>query len=655
MSEDHGIVLRKLNADRVLAHQVIFSHRHPNLTPPFIADMILAWHSPDPRLLFEVFRGGAKSTTAEEAILLKAAFREIRNYLIVGSTKDRAYERLHAIRYEIEQNERLAEVFGDLRGPTWGDGELVLSNNVRLLAMGKGQSLRGVKYLDARPDGVFGDDLEEPEDVRTPEARERLLNWFLFDLIPALDVNTAHARVAATPLDPEALPAQLIRAGWTHRKYPVEYIDDQGNRRATWPDREPLEKIDERKLAATRVGKLRQYNQEYMCESEAAGEKSFKSEMFRVEPQIRTWQAVYGFLDPARTVKDSAAHSGFAAWSWLGNRLVVWDAWGRHLMPDEQVKALFDFNEEYHPAWIGVELDGLEEFMLQPIRQEQARRGIMLPLKGVRAPTGKIDFIRGSLQPFFNAREIWFAKDLPDLKAQLQSFPTGKIDIPNALAYAVRMRSGAPMYDDFGGRHVQEELTQVRGKPLWLAMNATNAMVCAVLLQPVDGALRIYADWMREGEPKAVFDSIMAEAQLEAGAPPRLMMGPLHFDQYNNVGLRQAAMKKMLDVRKGVTPDVGRPEIRGLLRKEVRTLPALMVAARARWTANGFAGGYARMLMKGGMLAEVAEEGPYRLVMEGIESFAGLLKTGVSDDDDEAAELHYDYTSGGRKYISALR
>lgn len=520
--------------------------------------------------------------------------------------------------------------------------------------MGKGQSLRGVKYLDARPDGVFGDDLEEPEDVRTPEARERLLNWFLFDLIPALDVNTAHARVAATPLDPEALPAQLIRAGWSHRRYPIEYVDDTGTRRATWPDREPIDKIDERRNAAVKVGKLRQYNQEFMCVSETAGEKAFRPEAFRIEPQVRTWQAVYGFFDPARTVGAQSATTGFACWSWIGGRLVVWDAWGKALMPDEQIKAMFDFNEEYHPAWIGVEEDGLNQWLLQPIRQEQSRRGVTLPLRAVKAPTGKLDFIRNSLQPFLNARELYFAKDLPDLKAQMMSFPTGKIDCPNALAYAVRMRSGAPMYEDFGGRNVMEEIAPVAGIKPWLLMGATNSMVTAVLVQTSGGALRILWDKVLEGEPSALAATILNEASLEVGAF-RVMMGPQHFDQYNNFGLRQAVMKRMTEVRKGVGAEVGRPEVRKLLRQEIRSMPALLVAAQARWVSNGFAGGYARALLKGGMLAEHAEEGAYRVVMESIESFTGLMKTAVGDEDDEAREIHYDVTSNGRRYISALR
>lgn len=653
MDDPHKEILRKLNADRVLAHSVIFKHRHPNQTPPFIREMIRDWHSKDPWLLFKVFRGGAKSTTSEEAILIKAAFREIKNYLIIGATKDRAYERLHAIRHEIEQNERLAELFGDLQGTTWGDGELVLSNGVRLLAMGKGQSLRGVKYLDARPDGVFGDDLEEKEDVRTPEARKRTLDWFLFDLIPALDINRAHGRVAATPLDPEALPIQLERAGWTVKTYPVEYPDDQGKRTAMWPDRVPLEEIDKIKSAAIKTGSLREYNMEYMCQAEAPGDKAFKAEMFRVEQTVRTWQNMYCMYDPARTVGAASATTGFASWSWIGGRLVVWDGWGRQLMPDEIIANMFQLYEDHHPAWIGVEEDGLNQWLLQPIRQEQVRRGVVLPIKPVKAPKGKLDFIRG-LQPYFNAREVWFASDLPELRQQFLSFPTGKIDAPNALAYAPRLRPGAPMYDEFGAKNVGEDLRPMPGRPLWLAMSASSSVVTAVLAQVLDGAVRIYADWVREGDPGMVMENLMKDVALEAGQRPRLVMPPAHFDRYNNLGLRQAAMKQMQEVRQGTPPDMGRGVMRDLLKRDIRNMPGLLVSGAARWVTNGFAGGYCRALLKGGMLAEYAEEGPYRTIMEGIESFAGLMKAGMVEDD-ENTELRYDTTANGRRFLSARR
>jgi len=51
----------------------------------------------------------------------------------------------------------------------------VLANGACAQAFGRGQSLRGVKHLDIRPDLVFADDVEEDEHVRTPEARQLTL------------------------------------------------------------------------------------------------------------------------------------------------------------------------------------------------------------------------------------------------------------------------------------------------------------------------------------------------------------------------------------------------------------------------------------------------------------------------------------------------
>ena len=140
--------------------------------------MIADWHdSKIPHLISMAFRGAAKSTLAEEAIAIRAGFREFKNGLIIGETYDRACERLHAIRHEIESNDNLTELFGDLRGSVWSDGELVLSNGVRLLAMGRGQALRGIKFQDSRPDAVFCDDIENSSTVGTLENRRKTRVW----------------------------------------------------------------------------------------------------------------------------------------------------------------------------------------------------------------------------------------------------------------------------------------------------------------------------------------------------------------------------------------------------------------------------------------------------------------------------------------------
>ena len=641
----------ELGLNRVLAHKTIFAHRHKQASPPFHRVMIEDWHSPHQNVLDMVFRGGAKSTIAEEAIVIRALFREFRNCLIVGANAERAIARLHAIKREFETNDIIHELFGDMRGQPWGEDKIELSTGCVIQALGKGQSLRGIKENDQRPDLIFTDDLEDRSDVSKPENRQKIRDWHDFDLVPACDPKYIE-RMAATPLHPESLPMSLAKSDeWVVHTFPIYYTDDNGDKVSSWPERFPIEKILQSEESATRRGQLLGWRAEYMCQAEAPETKPFKKDMFRVEPRVRTWQAVYSMTDPARTISTKSATTGHAVWSWIGPRLVIWDAWGKRLMPNEIVDALFDTYEEFHPVHVGIEEDGLNQWLLQPIRSEMVKRGIAIPLKPLKAPRSKVDFIR-SLQPFFHAREVEFAKPLPDLHDQLLGFPTGDVDAPNALAYALKMRPGAPIYDDFGLKHIIENMSPLSGSPVWLAMNATHSVVTAILLQVINGKIRIYADYVREGDPITCLDDIISLAMLDAGAGLRCIAGPKHFDQYNNVGLRQALKRARIDLQRGSAPEQGRPYLTSLLQREKQNVPMLAVSDGATWTLNGFSGGYARGLLKQGQLADYAEEGEYRVLMEGLESFAGRLAAGNSDGQD--TRRNYDTTADGKRYVSAL-
>lgn len=652
MSSQHEQLLERLYRDRPLAHAVIFKHRHPFKTPDFHKEMINDWHGPATGVLDLVFRGGAKSTIAEESICIQGGFREFKNCLIVGENADRAGARLHAIRREFETNDMLLEAFGDVKGYTWGDMELVLASGAAIKALGKGQSLRGIKHEDSRPDLVFGDDLENRGDCATPEARKKTLDWFTLDLLPACTPQY-RVRVAATPLHPEALPGMLAKTpGWIVHTYPIYYLNEAGVPTSTWPEQRTIEEVLVLEDSYRKRGNIQGFNQEFMCLSEAPEAKAFKPEMIRIEPQVRSWQAVYSFTDPARTVNAGSDTTGHAVWSWLGPKLVVWDAWGEKLMPNQIIDRLFETNRDYTPVHIGIEEDGLNEFLLQPIRQEQVKRGITLPLQPAKAPRGKIDFIRG-LQPYFKAREVEFAKDLPELRAQLLGFPTGYIDVPNALAYALKLRPGAPLYDDFSARHVAEGIAPLFGRPAWLCLNATRGYTTGILVQIIDGALRIFADYVREGEPAAVIGDLVSEANLEAGQRVRLTAGPMHFDQYLNVGLRQAIAKLPAELRPGLQPERGRDHVRQMLRRERQGSPVVSVSTTARWTLNGFIGGYARSLGRQGQLNDYADEGVYRTLMEGLESYVALLEMGRSTDDEDGDRFNA-VTHNGRPYVSML-
>ncbi|HXE51269.1 MAG TPA: hypothetical protein VN663_23020 [Ramlibacter sp.] len=76
-------------------------------------------------------------------------------------------------------------------------------------------------------------------------------------------------------------------------------------------------------------------------------------------------------------------------------------------------------------------------------------------------------------------------------------------------------------------------------------------------------------------------------------------------------------------------------------------MPAVQIARGAKLTLNALAGGYARMLGKGGSLGDEAESGLYRVLMEGLESCLGRMAV-VEEVD---ANANYSYTENGRRYM----
>jgi hypothetical protein len=644
-------VIAHLKANRRAAHQFLFEHRHPETTPDFHYEMIDDWHGPSRAVMHMAYRGSAKSTIGEEAVVIRALFKEFHNCVILGESQPKANERLAAIKYEFEENEVLNEIFGDLVGTTWNEDKIILTNGVCIQSKGAGQSFRGTKHLIWRPDLLFVDDLENDENSGTPDARAKLLKYFMANVRGALAKNH-RMMMTATPLGPEALAVKFYaNPDWHRRRYPVKYRDvETGEWRSTWPDQRSIEEIDALEQEFRNAGSGTEFMQEYMVEAQDPASKAFTPDMFRTEATVRAYQPVVSVYDPARTAKEKSAHTGVVHGSWSGNRLLVWEAYGRTWMPDQIIDDMFRQQERFNSATVGVEDHGLHEFLMQPLRAEQVRRQQLLPLKIVKPPKGKDDFIR-SLQPFFKAGEVIFAGECADLRQQLEDFPTGRKDVPNALAYFLTLRPGQLVYDGLGPQHIVEDMVAARGSPVWVTVNSRNGMTAAVLMQLVNGSLHILADYVREGDAGIVLADILQDATLEAAMKPRLMAAPAHFEKFETVGLRAAARKIPVEVRQGGPEHVGREEVRALLRRAAHGQSALMVSTRARWVLNGFLSGYAYGVEKTGALSSEPVEGNYRVLMECIETFTALLRNPVLDDTDSA--INYAQTADGRRYISA--
>lgn len=653
--------LERLYRDRMLAHRVLFPHKHRNADAPFHEDMLRLFYAPDRWVVVEAFRGAAKSTRMEELLTIGSLFRDFRYGIIIGNSYDRACERLASVKSELETNENVECLFGPQVGGTWATDQIVLANGVKIQAFGARQSLRGAKFNDSRPDFCFVDDLEDDENAATEDARRKLKRWFNGALIPAMDPQLGKIRMAGTPLHPKSLVEEKVKdPAWRSARFPAIYLDSEGQERSAWPDRFPLEYLQTLRQNYMNDGNLTEFEQEYMCRSEDAAAKPFQAGMIKVIPSLAVWTPVQIMVDPARTTnQNTSARTGYAIWSWSGTKLTVHDAFGSFHKPDEIVREIFALNDKYHPVEIGVETNGLEEFLLQPLRAEMLRRGVMIPLSPQRAPRDKDSFIKG-LQPFYTAGDVAHAGDFQDLVSELLSFPTGRKDVPNALAYALRMRVGKPVYEDFTMSNIVPAGGDVvRSQAFYLGCSARAGLVAGVLCQYINGQIIVVRDWVLSGPPVERVEDLVREVSLvTGGARVNVVVPAEHFGKYDNFGLVQAFNKVRLRCSSGKSALQAQFCLAPFLRRQVRGVPALMVNDEARWTLNGFMLGYARKVNSAGLLEDRPEDNIYASVMEGLESFASLLDVGDSlsaPNNSETSPVHYATTSDGRKYITSRR
>jgi hypothetical protein len=462
----------------------------------------------------------------------------------------------------------------------------------------------------------------------------------------------------ATPLDEEALSVTFSKLpDWETITVPILYKDETtGEEKSSWEERYPLHWIANTRKAYEDAGELDMFNREYLLQSTSNELKVFKKEYFRYAPHSRSYEAVFAVYDPARTVKQTSAHTGFVVYSWIGNKLIVWESGGHFWQPSEIIDHIFKTNEKYNPVFIAVEKDGLEEFILQPLRQESTKRNITIPIKDVRAPKGKIDFIK-ALEPFFKAGEVILVGDKDahtTLTSQLENFPTGRIDVPNALAYAPRLRIGAPVYDDFTNEHIEPELRTVPGEPFYLAVNATPTLLTAILLQFHRGTLRIYTDYVAEGDPSlSLAPAIQHSLIYTSGKPIKLTAPKHHFSAYDNIGLRAAARAFPAALSPGGDLHKGLEIARRLLRSSIRGERAFQVDPAAGFVLRALAGGYAFPTDRTGALAPVPAENPYSITMNGLEAFLALASSTNLVDSQENSGRVYDTTPDGRRYLTS--
>lgn len=423
-------------------------------------------------------RGHAKSTNLTFKDSLHAALYRYKRYvLILSDTYPQAAGFLEAIAEEMEDNEAIREDFGELRGGVWREDVIVTRGGVKIQAKGAGQKVRGLKHKNWRPDLIILDDIENDENVRTPEQRQKLQNWYWKAVAKCGDSYTDFIYIG-TVLHYDSLLVNVMKKQNYHSiKYQAvlsfsssplwdrweEVYNDLEN-----PGHEAdalafFKEHEAEMLAGTSVlwkEKLSYYDLMVMRMTE--GIAAFNSEeqnepvdpedcLFSVDrfdyynPHELDFSAsdyeLFGFLDPSLGKSKKSDFSAIItiARAKSSGYMYVMDADIERRVPSLIIDAVLgkavwlqkNFGKRYR--LFGVEVNQFQSFLKDQLAAVSAQRHIYLPIREVTQVADKVMRIQ-TLQPDIENKYLKFSRDQKRLLEQLQYFPMAAHDDgPDAL------------------------------------------------------------------------------------------------------------------------------------------------------------------------------------------------------------------------------
>lgn len=176
---------------------------------------------------------------------------------------------------------------------------------------------------------------------------------------------------------------------------------------------------------------------QYMNEIIPAEDQDFKKSWLKYYEVLPANKHTFIFIDPAISQQD---HADFTAYVVVHvdseGYWYVEAAKRQRINATETVRLIFQLNEFYRPQSIGIEVVAYQQALLHFLDEEMRRRGVVLPVQGVKRGTDKSKEQRIlSLVPRFEWGRVFLHPGLNDFEDEYTKFPRSAYDdILDALA-----------------------------------------------------------------------------------------------------------------------------------------------------------------------------------------------------------------------------
>lgn len=378
--------------------RVYFGHYFTHPFAPFHSLMFAYTEDPNLKSLAALaFRSSGKSTifTLSFPIWSIIGDHQKKCILIIGQTQAQARQYLDNIKDELTNNPLLVSDLGPFeeRDEQWNSGAIVIKQyGAKIIALSREQSIRGLRYLQNRPDLIICDDVEDIESTKALESREANFEWYTSEVIPCGYEKTQFVYVGNL-VHEDCIIERLRKSIESGRMNGVFIrVPIVENDQPTWPERFPdMATIEDMRLT---VQNDKSWHREYMLKIVDTDERLLcrdQIQFYDALPKDKTARLVVLGTDLAVSQKPTADFSAFVPALLFGTGkerkiYILPDITNSRLMLHDSKRTIIakaEMLERTHrPPEILIEDTPFQVFMHDDLRQD-GYRARMVPLKGM--------------------------------------------------------------------------------------------------------------------------------------------------------------------------------------------------------------------------------------------------------------------------------
>ncbi|NCB82985.1 MAG: hypothetical protein EOM44_00575 [Bacteroidia bacterium] len=385
------------------------------------------------KAVFKWARAHAKSTHMDVFIPLWLKCQQVRELnvmVIVGKSQDNANTLLSDLQSELQFNQRYIHDFGEqYNSGHWAEGNFVTRDGCAFFALGRGQSPRGLRYRDQRPDYIVIDDLDDDELTLNASRVSKLTDWVKEALFGTLDGGRGRFIMVGNLIGKDSVLARLSETEGVEVSQ-VNIYDKNGN--VTWKEKWTKQEVEEME----KFMGYRSFQKEYMNNPIIEG-AVFKELTFGEVPPLQKFHFLLAYADPSPSNNTTDRQNSTKALWLMGyhdNNFYVITGWLDRVTNDEFVDWFYAVD-----AYVNNKTQ-LYNYIENNTLQAPFFDQVFMPLfykKGVEAnyhigvlpdtrkKPDKFSRIEGGLEPWVRTNRLVFnirEKDNPHMKRLVEQF-----------------------------------------------------------------------------------------------------------------------------------------------------------------------------------------------------------------------------------------